>query len=227
MEMAPSNLQKYLKGERPVSLLLLRRLEELGCNSRWVLDDRKEEMYADNQAGMEVYLRVRDRAKIPTKEFKPKVKPKPEPEPAAEWISHQSLADHRGGKAGPMIPVYYPPANAGKPVYVADDSQTWYSVEQQIFRSPETLFAVRARGDSMCYDGIRDNDILIINRSLAAIPGKIVIAAWDGGIIVKRLGMKKGKLYLYSADGESPEIEVKQLDDLRIWGVVTSWIHEA
>lgn len=73
--------------------------------------------------------------------------------------------------------------------------------------------------------GIHDGDILIIDRSLNATDGHIVIATLDGQFTVKKLEKKRGKIRLLPANPEFAPIEIKDEQELQIWGVVTSVIH--
>jgi DNA polymerase V len=73
--------------------------------------------------------------------------------------------------------------------------------------------------------GIHTNDILIVDRSLPATHGKVVIAAINGELTVKRL-YKQGKIVrLVAENDEYPPIEITDAMDLHIWGVVTNVIH--
>jgi transcriptional regulator with XRE-family HTH domain len=51
--MQPSNLHKYLSGEREPGASVLARIAELGCNIHWLMSGDGE-MYADNEAGNEL-----------------------------------------------------------------------------------------------------------------------------------------------------------------------------
>jgi len=74
--------------------------------------------------------------------------------------------------------------------------------------------------------GIHDNDILIVDRSLKPSLGKIVIAAIDGQLTVKRLYQSRdGKLWLKPENPDFQAIEVKDENNMVIWGVVTNVIH--
>jgi DNA polymerase V len=60
----------------------------------------------------------------------------------------------------------------------------------------DATFFVKAQGDSMLGAGIHQGDILIVDRSLTAKSGKIVIAVVDGEFTVKRLYKYKGNVPL-------------------------------
>ena len=68
--------------------------------------------------------------------------------------------------------------------------------------------------------GILPNDILVVDRSLKASHKKIVIAALDGELTVKRLFHRGGLIKLLPENPAYPEIEIESESDLVIWGVV-------
>ena len=68
--------------------------------------------------------------------------------------------------------------------------------------------------------GILPNDILVVDRSLKAAHNKIVIAAIDGQLTVKKLFHRGGLIKLLPENPDYPEIELEQESDLVIWGVV-------
>ena len=69
-------------------------------------------------------------------------------------------------------------------------------------------------------------DILIVDRSLEASHGKIVIAAVDGQLTVKRLIKKNQKTWLYPENKNFKPILLKEEQDIIIWGVVSNVIHK-
>jgi len=73
--------------------------------------------------------------------------------------------------------------------------------------------------------GIHHNDILIIDRSLKPVHGKIVIASLNGEFTVKRISMVQGKIQLMAENDAYPPLDITEEVDLRIWGVVTHVIH--
>jgi DNA polymerase V len=74
--------------------------------------------------------------------------------------------------------------------------------------------------------GIHQGDILIVDRSLTAKSGKIVIAVVDGEFTVKRLHKYKGNVTLRADNPEFKDIKINGTSELIIWGVVTSVIHQ-
>jgi len=67
---------------------------------------------------------------------------------------------------------------------------------------------------------------LIVDRSLTAKSGKIVIAVVDGEFTVKRLHKYKGNVTLRAENPDFEDIKINGDSELIIWGVVTSVIHQ-
>ena len=74
--------------------------------------------------------------------------------------------------------------------------------------------------------GIHPGDILVVDRSLEAKNGKIVIAALDGQLTVKRLHKSSQGTYLMPENDEYEPIKIEEENDVVIWGIVTSVLHE-
>ena len=97
--------------------------------------------------------------------------------------------------------------------------------EQLIQNKPATFF-MRIRGEAMTGAGMYDGDTLIVDRSLKAASGKIVIAMLNGELLVRRLEKTFNKLRLVPETTKLAPIEVDATcESFSIWGVVTYVIH--
>ena len=74
--------------------------------------------------------------------------------------------------------------------------------------------------------GIHDGDLLIVDRSLDAAHNRIVIAALEGELLVKKLVRKNDRVFLQSANPEYPEFDITQREYAHIWGVVSHVVHK-
>jgi DNA polymerase V len=82
------------------------------------------------------------------------------------------------------------------------------------------------RGDAMVGASIHDGDTLIVDRSLKAVSGKIIIAMLNGELLVRRLEKTFNKLRLIPETNKLPAVEVDASgDSFSVWGVVTYVIH--
>ena len=74
--------------------------------------------------------------------------------------------------------------------------------------------------------GIFSGDLLIVDRSVQAGHGSIIIAVIDAELTVKRLYRRKGVIRLEAANPAYPAIPVSDDMELWCWGVVTAAIHQ-
>lgn len=145
--------------------------------------------------------------------------------------NHMSFAAELGGTAQYsdaeyLLPIYSSRVSAGFPSPGDDHMEGKLDLNRHLIRNPPATFFVKAVGDSMINAGIHSGDILVVDRSLTPVSGKIVIAAIDGLLTVKRLHKEKGTLLLVADNPDYPSIEIQEGNEMIIWGVVTSVIHE-
>ena len=126
---------------------------------------------------------------------------------------------------GYSLPLYGSRVQAGFPSPADDYVQQKIDLNQHLIAKPAATFLVRAIGNSMINAGIFDGDLMIVDRSLTATNGKIVIAAVDGDVTVKRYQLREGKILLKAENPDYSDIPVGADTDFAIWGVVTNVIH--
>lgn len=89
----------------------------------------------------------------------------------------------------------------------------------------ESTFLIRVRSDSMSCVGIRDGDLLVVDRALEAGDGDLVVAEAEGGLTLKRLYRRNGHVRLLPENPCQHPTELADDADLSIWGVATSVVH--
>ena len=114
---------------------------------------------------------------------------------------------------------------AGFPSPADDYLEGGLDLNEHLIEHPAATFFLRVSGDSMTGAGIHAGDILIVDRSITPGDGKIVIAAVDGELTVKRLCRRGGQIRLLSENPRYPPININTGQDLHIWGVVIHAIH--
>lgn len=124
-----------------------------------------------------------------------------------------------------QLPFYTTAVAAGFPSPAEDDSADSLDLNELLIKHPVATFFLRVSGNSMIKAGIHHGDILIVDRSLEPIHGKVVIASLNGELTVKRLHREGKKIQLVAENNAYPPIEITEEMDLRIWGVVTNVIH--
>lgn len=123
-----------------------------------------------------------------------------------------------------LIPFSEALLNAGFPTHV-DGSSVGLNLHDFLIHHPEATFFVRVQGDSMIGAGIDSGDLLIVDRSLTATDGKVVVALLDGEFTVKRLQKRGEKLMLLAENPLYPPIIPSEGQEFEVWGVVTYAIH--
>lgn len=123
------------------------------------------------------------------------------------------------------IPLYSSTVRAGFPSPADDYIETMLDLNAYLIKHPAATFFVRASGESMINAGIYSGDILVVDRSIEAIHGKIVIAALNGELTVKRLSRQNSQVKLVAENPNFPVIDITDEYDMVIWGVVTTVIH--
>ena len=123
------------------------------------------------------------------------------------------------------LPLYGTKVSAGFPSPADDFLESALDLNEHLIKRPSSTFLVRVAGDSMINAGIYPNDILVVDRSLDPIHGKIVVAVVNTELTVKRLYKSGQKIKLLSENKKYSPIIVNQEDELIIWGVVTNVLH--
>ena len=123
------------------------------------------------------------------------------------------------------IPLFGGKVAAGFPSPADDYVEKNLDLNELLVQKPAATFFVRAQGESMLGAGIHPNDILVVDRSIEAVSGKIVICALNGELTVKRLGRDNEQWQLKAENPDYPDIVIHEELDMVIWGVVTNVIH--
>lgn len=123
----------------------------------------------------------------------------------------------------PLLPVR---ATCGFPSPAEDfyGNQDVLDINQRVVRNPVATFFVEAdTGTSMVEFGIFPGDTLVVDRSLTAKHGDIVMVNWEGGFTVKQLRVRAGRYELHSGNPSHAflPILVPEETELEVWGVVT------
>ena len=141
--------------------------------------------------------------------------PESQVEAVLEWVENRCY----------RLPFYECAVAAGLPSQAEDEVHEELDLNELLIRRPESTFCVRVAGSSMINVGIHHNDILVVDKGISPENGKIVIAAVNGELTVKRLLKEKGKVTLMPENEKYPPIEIEEGMELHIWGVVTNVIH--
>jgi DNA polymerase V len=122
------------------------------------------------------------------------------------------------------LEVFYSPVmlgvQAGFPSPAGDYMETPIDLNSHIIEHPSATFFVRVEGDSMIGAHIPAGALLVVDRSLTAKNGSIVLAVINGEFTVKRLEKRLGKLRLLPENPKFHPIDITEEMQCEIWGVV-------
>tara|TARA_B100001741_G_C16171527_1_gene422575 strand:+ start:81 stop:512 length:432 start_codon:yes stop_codon:yes gene_type:complete len=110
--------------------------------------------------------------------------------------------------------------SAGFPSPADDFKEIRISLDKELVKNPESTFYARVSGDSMIEAGLDDGDLIVIDRSLFPENGKIAVCFIDGEFTVKKIKKEQKKLFLIAQNKKYKPTEIKEENELIIWGIV-------
>lgn len=109
----------------------------------------------------------------------------------------------------------------------ADDyAERGIDLNEQLVRNKPATFFMRVNSDAMVGAGIYNGDVIIVDRSLEAKNGKVVVAVLNGEMLVRRLERSFNKIRLLPETKKLAAIDVDPFAEFVVWGVVTYVIHQ-
>ena len=135
---------------------------------------------------------------------------------------------------GVPLPLRQDRAASGFPSPADDYVEASIDLNLELIPSPLSTFFMRVSGDAMRGDGILDGDLLVIDRSVEARPGMVVVATCDGAFILRRLGSRGRRRWLLASDGSHPPIPLGEGEPgqaaaadgrAELWGVAIHAVH--
>ena len=157
-------------------------------------------------------------------------------EAAVKSVGHSTNTEKTAAQTAALHvpPLYRPAANEAAVTFVDMGAQCGFpspafdyatqelSLNDYFFKHPDATFIVQANGDSMIDAGIQEGDILMIDRSIQAKSGDIVLAVINGEFTVKRLRIVNGapELHPENQAADYPVIRPGEFDGFEIEGVL-------
>ncbi|TKV12869.1 translesion error-prone DNA polymerase V autoproteolytic subunit [Citrobacter sp. wls619] len=117
-------------------------------------------------------------------------------------------------------PLFSDLVQCGFPSPAADYVERGIDLNELLIQHPSATYFVKAAGDSMIEGGIDDGDLLVVDSSLTAVHGDIIIAAVDGEFTVKRLQLRP-TVQLVPMNSAYAPIVIGREESLNVFGVVT------
>jgi DNA polymerase V len=106
-----------------------------------------------------------------------------------------------------------------------DDSEKGIDLNEQLIKNKPATYFFRMNGDAMNGAGICSGDMLIVDRSITNVNGKVVVAVLNGEMIVRRLEKTINKIRLIPETQNLSIIDVDPFAEFTVWGVVVYSIH--
>ena len=112
------------------------------------------------------------------------------------------------------------PASAGFPSPSADDLEGEIDPIAWVVRHPASTFWWRVEGNCLWDVGIRDGDLIAVDRAGKRRVGRAVLAVVDGAVTAKILRKKGDQYFLAPANTQEAFPDIKLTEDSEIWGVI-------
>lgn len=120
-----------------------------------------------------------------------------------------------------LVPYALEKINAGFPSPAQDYIDKALDMNEHLIKNETATFIVKVASLSMLNAGIDIDDELIVDRSLDAKHGDIVVALIDNDFTVKRLMIDEKGQWLKAENPDYKDIYLLDGQELLIWGVVT------
>ena len=119
-----------------------------------------------------------------------------------------------------------PTANAtGFGAATDDFMERGIDLNEQLIKNKPATFFFRMNSEAMIEAGIHSGDILIVDRSIKAIHGKVIVAIVNGELLVRRLQTHIKGVTLIAENKKYGNIQIDEFSNYGAWGVVTYSIH--
>ena len=110
----------------------------------------------------------------------------------------------------------------------ADDyMERGIDLNEELIRNKPATFFMRVNSDALQGSGIYKEDVVIVDRSLKASNGKVIIATLYGDLLIRRFEKVNNKIRLLADNSKLAPINIDiTCEGFGIWGVVTYVIHK-
>ena len=125
-----------------------------------------------------------------------------------------------------LLPFHMNKVGAGFPSPATDYVEDDIDLNSHLIKNIPSTFLIRVQGKSMNNVGIRNGDLLVVDRSLNPKNFSTVIVNINEELVVKSFVKEKNQTFLTSGSKESKDkINLIENPEIIIWGVVTYTIH--
>ena len=126
-----------------------------------------------------------------------------------------------------LLPFHLNKVGAGFPSPATDYVEDDIDLNSHLIKNIPSTFLIRVQGKSMDGIGIRDGDLLVVDRSLNPKNFSTVIVNVNEELVVKSFIKEKEQSFLTSGSKKiKDKINLTENPEIFIWGVVTYVIHD-
>ena len=116
--------------------------------------------------------------------------------------------------------------SAGFPSPAADDLEDEIDPISWVVRHPSSTFWWRVEGDCLWDVGIRDGDLIAVDRAGKRRVGRAVLAIVEGAVTAKILRKRDQKYFLAPAKCRESFPDIELTEDSEIWGVIAGIVRK-
>ena len=125
-----------------------------------------------------------------------------------------------------VLPFHVSKVGAGFPSPATDYVEDDIDLNSHLIKNIPSTFLIRVQGKSMNNIGIRNGDLLVVDRSLNPKNFSTVIVNVNEELVVKSFIKEKNESFLISGSKNlKDKINLTENPEIFIWGVVTYVIH--
>ncbi|MCX6208998.1 MAG: translesion error-prone DNA polymerase V autoproteolytic subunit [Bacteroidetes bacterium] len=108
----------------------------------------------------------------------------------------------------------------------ADDfMERGIDLNEELINNKAATYFFRMNSDAMEQVGIFKGDVLVVDRSLKLLNGKVIVAAVNGELIVRRFEKELNKATLSATNKKFKDIVLDEFTEFNCWGMITYVIH--
>ena len=112
------------------------------------------------------------------------------------------------------------PVSAGFPSPAGDDLEDEIDPISWVVRHPSSTFWWRVEGDCLWDAGIRDGDLIAVDRAGKRRIGRAVLAVVEGAVTAKILRKREDRYFLAPANSQESFPDIALTEDSETWGVI-------
>jgi DNA polymerase V len=124
-------------------------------------------------------------------------------------------------KSAIELPLFLSQVQCGFPSPADDYLEECLSLDDICISNADSTFLGKVKGKSLKDLNISEGDIAVIDKSLRPQHKDLVVCAIDGEFNAKILHISKAGIVLMSANPDFKPIIIQELNDFKIWGVIT------